>query len=669
MQHLKNLSMLIAFLVINPVLAEDSTIDSEEKKEETETITIIGTKRIQNLSDTIGDVDLIRESEISQRGIDSIDQIDRVFSDIHIRQRSSRAYNNITLRGQSSVDFYNPAVQLYVDGLPQDQAMFGQMLPQSLRSVEVLYGPQGTLYGRGAIGGVINVNTYKPDNTSRFQGSLTAEQLGYGAGLLMSGALVDEKLFADIAYNHAENDGEMRSIVNNERLGDGEDDWGQARLRYAPDESNLDIMLTIGQHKRESEEEYFVVEGQFDKRLALPVPSHYDLTTDNKGLTVTYEMENSVLKSLTGHQDRTFTRTIFGNFTPEWQKTLSQEIWLSSLPDANTTIDYVVGLYYQDTNFVRRVPAYLLSSEQDIVSTAAFGEMTWHVSKDLSLLAGVRFDKEKVDAKTIFQSLNLERNKDFSATSPKIGFNYNLSPSVTAYGLVSTGFKAGGFTRAVSPLNINFSYDPQKTINYELGLKLAKAEKLTFKSAIYQTNNDDYQLSVGPVTGQFLQNVGKAKSQGVSLSTEWQASSSLTFNASAAYNDSYFNDYNNPLNPNVSIKDNKLPYAPKQTATASVNYAFTTSQSASQWLLRVGLSHVGKTFFDEYNTIAQPSYTLFDASLVWSWKEQFSINLYLNNITDEEYAVYGFDASSAGQGRLYQLGEGRNAGLKLLINL
>ncbi|MGL1446924.1 Plug domain-containing protein, partial [Vibrio parahaemolyticus] len=78
---------------------------------------------------------------------------DRLFPDVNVRARSSRAYSNFTIRGQSSVDFYNPTVQVYVDGLPQDQTTFSQLLPQNLDRVELLYGPQGTLYGRGAVGG------------------------------------------------------------------------------------------------------------------------------------------------------------------------------------------------------------------------------------------------------------------------------------------------------------------------------------------------------------------------------------------------------------------------------------------------------------------------------------------------------------------------------------
>lgn len=112
-------------------------------------------------------VAIVEAQELQDRGIASAGELDRAFVGTNIRSRSNRAYTNVTVRGQSSVDYYEPSVQLYVDGLPQDPSIFSQLLPAGLDSVELLYGPQGTLYGRGAIGGVINVVTRKPDNELR----------------------------------------------------------------------------------------------------------------------------------------------------------------------------------------------------------------------------------------------------------------------------------------------------------------------------------------------------------------------------------------------------------------------------------------------------------------------------------------------------------------------
>ncbi len=100
-------------------------------------------------------IDVATPADLTPRNFTNITDLDRVFIDTNIRQRSSRAYANITVRGQSSVDFYNASVGIYIDGLPQDQTTFGELLPLGLDHVELLYGPQGTLYGRNSVGGVL----------------------------------------------------------------------------------------------------------------------------------------------------------------------------------------------------------------------------------------------------------------------------------------------------------------------------------------------------------------------------------------------------------------------------------------------------------------------------------------------------------------------------------
>jgi pesticin/yersiniabactin receptor len=114
------------------------------------------TKRPQKTFNTLGEVDIEKAVTLSERGLTLVEQLDRAFGNMNIESRSSSVYSNITMRGQSSVNIYNPSVQVYVDGLPQDQALFASLLPLGLDRVEVLHGPQGTLYGRSAVGDVIS---------------------------------------------------------------------------------------------------------------------------------------------------------------------------------------------------------------------------------------------------------------------------------------------------------------------------------------------------------------------------------------------------------------------------------------------------------------------------------------------------------------------------------
>lgn len=630
------------------------------------TVNVTATKRDQKTADIAGMVDTATPDDLAARGLQSVDRIDRVFSDVHIRQRSSRAFSNVTIRGQASVDFYNPTAQLYVDGLPQDQALFAQMLPQGLEQVEVLYGPQGTLYGRGAVGGIINVVTRKPDNRLRVDATGILTSQGRTGQLLLNVPVVENTFYADIALGTRRERGDMKDMDTRVRLGDSEDVNGRLRLRYAPTGGPLDVMFTAARDVLRSGEEYFVVGPDLAQRRALPAPSHYKLTTSSYGLTASYDFGPVVLSSLSGYQDRDFDRTVFGSYTPETQKTFSQEFRVASKPAKGQAFDYVAGLYYQDIDFHRAVPAATLTSQQRIRSYAAYGELTWHATDRLDVTPGLRFEQESARADTAYATTLMNGRKKFDATSPKLGINYRVSDDLSVYALYSTGFKAGGFTRAVTPQNIGYTYAPQNSRNLEVGTKASLLDnRLEVGAAAYLVRTGDYQLSVGPVEGQYLQNVGTVKTRGLDLNAKFQATRQLYLRGGLALNDSWFSKYRNPANPGTDLTGNKVPYAPPVTANLVAEYVIPLGNGTSRLVPRIGLTHVGKTYFNEFNTTGQKAYTLVDVGLSWQVDKNLSADFYVDNAADKVYAVYGFSAGP--YGTVYQLGKGRTSGVRVNV--
>ncbi|MGO4831251.1 TonB-dependent receptor, partial [Rhizobiaceae sp. 2RAB30] len=418
-----------------------------------EAIVVTATKRVQEAFEVAGTVATAGADELRERSIVSTGQLDQVFVDTSIKPRSSRAYTNVTIRGQSSVDFYNPSVQLYVDGLPQDPATFSQLLPAGLESVELLYGPQGTLYGRGAIGGVVNIVTRKPDNDFRVEGTGTLQTTGGDGNLLLNVPIVVGVLFGDAALTFRREADEYTVLGTGADIG-GTTDWnGRLRMRYAPEDSPLDIMVTAQRGKIDSTEEQFVMEAMFEDRIALPVPSSYELDTTSFGINASYDLGFATIVALTGYQDRDLDRTIFGSYTPETQKTFNQELRIASNPDQGNALDYVVGLYGQRLDFERRIPSAGMASQQTIDSYAAFADLTWHATDSFDVSPGLRFDYERAEAQAL-GGVHLNDDASFTAVSPKLGVSYAVSDDWRVYALYSTGFKAGGFTRNVTPANI-----------------------------------------------------------------------------------------------------------------------------------------------------------------------------------------------------------------------
>lgn len=631
-----------------------------------DTLVVTSTKRAVDPFQVNGAIEVATPDELFDRDFLTVDKLDRVFADVNIRNRSSRAYANVTIRGQSSNDFYNPTAQLYVDGLPQDQTILTQLLPQGLEQVELLYGPQGTLYGRGAVGGVFNIVTRKPDEVFRVSASGSVGNLDRSGAFLINVPLIADSLFMDAAVAGLRELGEYKDVATGEDFGNTSNWNGRARLRYAPAGSPLDIMLMASHDDLESDEEQYVSAANFDTRIAFPAPSSYTLATDSYGATVSYDFGFAGLTSLTGYQDRLLDRTIFGSYMPESQTTLSQELRLATDPQDGRAIDYVVGLYAQRLDFERTVAAFSQTSKQVIDSYAAFGELTWHVTDRFDVTPGLRFDYETADATAIGMTA-LTDSGNWNALSPKLAFGYDLTQDWRAYALYSTGFKAGGFTRIVTPANIGFTYDPQHTHNFEIGTKLrALDEAVEFTAAAYYNITDDYQLFVGLQPFQYLQNVGEVEARGVDLTLKARPTDRLSITGALGLNRTTFEKYANPAMPGLDFTGNTVPYAPPVTGNLSAKYTFDLPDTLGRLAVHGGVSYIGEIYFDDSNTIGQGAYALFDAGLVWEASETFSVDLYVDNIADETYATYGFDGGSF-LGVLYQLGQGRSFGGRLNV--
>ena len=625
------------------------------------TIIVTGSKRGLPVEDTDGQVAVLSGEALTRSGLLDLDQIGQLAGDLTIRQRGNRAYDSVTLRGQSSVDFYNPTVQFYIDGVPQDQASFGQVLPLGVRQVEILYGPQGTLYGRGAIGGVVNVVTAPPEGTAFEAQGLWGERtrdVSAQGGI----TLVPQTLFADIAYGYQDRDGEYRAYADGSRLGDSETYHGRVRLRYAPVGSPFSALVSYARQVRRSSEEQYVLASDLDTRTAYPVENSYRLTHDVASLKLDYDLGGASLSSITSYQTRDYDRVVFGIASPETQETVTQELRLAT--QGERRLSYVAGLYFEQTDFTVARPDYGQTASQRLRSIAAFGEATLAITSRLDLTGGARLDFHKVRAKAGYAGAETGNEANFTGFSPKLALGYKLGERTRIYALVSSGFKAGGFTRFVTPATISYSYEPEKVLNGEVGLRTRTAnDQLGLSLAAYYTRNRDYQYYVGYQPNQYLQNVGDVESRGIEGRLDWQPGAGWSFDATLAYNRATFTRYDNPANPGTDLTGATLPYAPRWTGRAALARAIDLPSGLGTLRLQAGATYASRIYFDETNTFGQGGYALFDAGISWVPNRHWAIELAANNIGDKLYAPYGF-ALAPGM-NVYQLGAGRELSLRL----
>ena len=134
-----------------------------------------------------------------------------------------------------------------------------------------------------------------------------------------------------------------------------------------------------------------------------------------------------------------------------------------------------------------------------------------------------------------------------------------------------------------------------------------------------------------------------------------------------AVNKSQFRHYQDPTGASSNdLSGNTLPYAPRSTANLAAEYRFELGNGMAL-IPHVGVSYIGKTWFDEANTLEQGGYSLLDAGLSWQVNRNLSADFYVDNLGDKTYAVYAFDAG-APIGTAYQVGEGRLAGMRVNLS-
>lgn len=659
-KHIKPLYLMMGMALVNShiVMADEEDISTSLST------MVVSSKRTAAVETMDAEAKVINKETLEKSDVQSIDGLNGLAPGLSILQRGARVYDNVTLRGQASLDFYVPNTLVYVDGLVQDQGTFGQALPIATRQVEVLNGPQGTLYGRGAVGGVINIVTDKPGQGDAFTLTTSQSNLKQLVSGRINQAIGDDGFYIDLSGHYLDEDGEYEGLLNGDDLGDSLSKQGQARLRWAPEDSRWDVMLSLRHDEIHSSEEQYVPAQYFSERKAYPVEGDYTLRLDSYGLTASYDFDNVKLTSLTSYQDRDFDRIVFSQASPETQRSFTQEFRLASQPGSYEHISYVAGLYYEDSDFGFERPAYLMESQQTMKTQAMFGELTWYVTDQLDITTGLRLDRNKVDAEASFAGMSNRGSDTFYSASPKIVLGYQLTPETRVYTLYSEGSKSGGFTRVSTPAVVNQSYEAQKVHNYELGIKTHLLdERLWLSAATYFTKTDDYQLYVGVAPNQYLDNVGETEVKGISLDTRFAVTDRFDVFAMWAYNKAEFTDYEAT---GADLTGNTTPYTPRSMANIGLDYDLPVADALGKVSIHTNALYTGQMYFDQENTYKQSSYTLWNASLRWQPQQHVSVDVYGNNLNDKDYAVYLFNGG-AGVGDLYQLGRGREVGVNLTL--
>ena len=695
--------LAISFVWAGNPAAQDSALQIEE-------IIVTAQKREQNLNDVSVAVTVFTGADIREQRLGQPIDLAAQTPNLNINETFGNTITNVSIRGLGLNDYAvnnNPAAGIYVDEVYLvSPAMLGFQL-FDMERVEVLKGPQGTLYGRNTTAGAMRFISRKP--TEELEGYLSADYGRYDH-FLLEGALsgrIAEGLTGRVAVQTSQRtDGFQLNRATGDKVGEIDRTAWRGLLNWQPSE-NLDILLNVHGGVDKSDTLLIKVDNVFtpvDDGIADPYSSaagnDTELDNENYGvsLTINWDLSNNLtLTSVTGYEDYershdedrdgTTLVQLDGLFLNEIEQ-VSQELRLTYVRD-----DYILigGVFYERDEVSTRdrfdssdllplfgpafATAQAIGNEyaQDSDSYAVFGHAEWQFHEDWKFIAGLRYteeDKEFTDAFT-FLLVGGDRTEiqvfppvsnDYSVSnlSGKVGIDYTGLENALLYASFSRGFKSGNFQGQLTfnPADLQ-PFGKDLVTAYEIGAKtqlLNNSLQFNVSAFFYdyegvQIYGPIYQTIVGPLFG--ITNAGDAEVYGAEFDLLWRVAEGLDIRLGLGLLDTEITD---SFVPNVA-EGSQLPNSPDMNFNAGVKY---------QWNLTPGLVAdimLDTSYKDDvsYDIVNQPMETLEDGYWITNARAGISsangswgIHFWGKNITDEVYRTQVL-TSTVGFGENYGL--------------
>lgn len=644
--HRKSLlTSAIALSLVSFISSADTRFDE---------IVVNATKLDTPLSEVNNSVVVKTAEQLEKANVYDVVDLEKVFPGLVIQTRGNRTYANSTVRGISSPDYYSPTVSVYVDGVLQDTAFLSQPLI-NVERVELLRGPQGTLYGGNAQGGIINIVTHKAvgsaqGNTSVLYSSLS-RQVDAVAALPIS-----ESLTTDISarYLHDLGDIDYATTSKND-ANDANERSLTARIHYQPTDSALSATLSVSANKLHSHEEWYLSEQEYDEgETTTPIPL-LERDIYSYALNLGYDFGLAQLTSITAYQNREIEREYAFGIWEENQNKFSQELRLKN--HVSEQLSTLLGGYYERRDL--NVDTGTGRNQLDYRTFALFGQGHYLVTQHIDVTVGARASRVDVESDYSGSVRGIAPFNDTlteTTISPKAAIGWQVDDDTRLYASIASGYRPGGYN--VVPLSNQDAkgYEAESSVNAELGWRISSLDHaFEFSGALYWITTEDVQIYTGTPGNQSLSNVEEALSKGIEAELTVYPTPSLTLTLGGTYGRSTFESDNGDL------KGNRLPYAPDVTTTFGVDYTLPQTLIEGDVSLASHARYTSKTYFDESNLLSQSGYTLVDLSLNYDVTPDLNIALFGNNITDKTYVTYSY----AYHGTYSNYGKGREIGLKM----
>lgn len=701
---------VLALCAAQPALAqtgaaiEQGALPATDDVVETGDIIVTAQKRAESLQRVPLAISAFSGDTLAQRNIGDLPQIATIVPSVNIQQRLG--FGVVTIRGigfDQLTAGADSSVAIHQDGVYQARPTTALSGFFDVERVEIARGPQGTLYGRNATGGAVNIISRKP--TAEPSGYLDISYGNYNAltaeGAL-SGPLAGDKILARLAVKIDQHDGYGTNLKTGRDVDSLNSRAARLTLEFRPTE---DLRVTIaGDVYRQLDSANAIhLAGFYNPCAPAPVPAgtrfgcgtsfggnvapnirdsasnvdpYNSRTVYGVAGTVEYELsDNITLRDLVAYRHTTtdlFADNdgtdffVFNIGRYERSKAFSNELQL--VGDAARLKWIVGGYYFHDKVFANGYgdfgPATLLDylfqqGELTTESLAAFGQATYELNDWLSLTAGGRYSHEKKSlfderlrsgAPRVSPYAGITREVTFSAFTPKVGIEIKPSQALLIFGNVQKGFKSGGFAvGAEAP-----AFQPEMLWNYEAGIKWTSGrDRINLTAFHYDYSNVQVGrvFTVGTTLFTQIQNAAGASITGLELESDIGITGNLRADLTASYIDGHYTSYTT-IDPNrvalgpQDLSGNSLPQLSKFSFNLGIQNGWDVG--SGRVTLRGEMFHASRYYFSPFNvaSFSQPSYQLYNAFLNYSDNDHWSASLFMRNIANKTVVAGGFLSST-----------------------
>lgn len=690
-------SICCAGMIVNLHAQEASAPAPEPPKsqdvQELGSVVVTATKRSQKAEELNGSITVVDAEKLERSQVRDTNSLGRVLPGVNIGYGSSQLFPTISLRGVTSAqDFYNPALTFYVDGVPQMPVLAMQALVDVDR-VELLRGPQGTLFGKSAQGGIVNIVTKQPDETPfAWLDTGVASYSGYHAKGSVGGALINGQLYGSVTLLTQSQPGNLRNpATGTDDIGGSKSQAGTARLRYAPDGAPWEVNLNLAGECTRAHQDAYLPFDDYRRRTLWSTGDAPDpelrRCSNSESLSGSYQTDDWKVTALTSwqrlHYSNFYPWDVYVNWQPErWQQTV-QEVRLATQGE-HRRWDAVFGLYHQeisqqrDATFSEYVPELhngigpYSHGDSHLRSLAAYADGTVHLTSRFNLGAGLRVSRDEATTRfsqTQGYRLALGEQPTFSGQGNvqrthvlgQLSAGYRLRPRWEVYVRVAQGYKPTGFNLAPASIYDAAPFGAEDSLNYEAGTRYAQGD-FSLQAAVFRNETRAMQLYTGTLGYQIITNAGKAQANGAEFDLRWKFHPSWTLGLDGTVTSARFNKFD--YSESVSYTGNRLPFVPQYTAGLHLQGDLTTAIG----LVRPGIDvrWVGTQRFDLANTLMQPAYSTIDLRLGWRPTGHLQFTAYALNATGRRYRTFALD--SGFNGPIAQANLGRILGLDMRLD-